>query len=253
MDVNLGALKDIEDSRDYVFKDTRISKIAKATAYMPDYVDWSMYSPPVKDQKYIGSCVAQACASAREFLVRTLDPNSQAQYSPLFIYLKARQAMGTFPADSGLYTRSALKALQTFGVPEEISWPYDTDKFNDEPDAQTYESASWKKIYAYHRLETNTVEEMEQCISQQRTFILSMQVFGNLLVLRTDAQGVVIMPTPDDTLVGGHAVFVIGMSRSNKLFHCQNSWSKNYGISGRFWLPYEYVSRYVMDCWSIIG
>ncbi len=246
----LGAIKDKPDSRDYTFRDTRIAKAAGIS--FPDKVYWFPFAPIVKSQQPLSSCVACACYSLREFVTKSLSLGGLVQYGALFGYFKGRQIMGSYPEDSGLTIRDCLKGLQDYGLPDETTWPYAPGRFNEEPLPEVYENALWKRIYTYHRLDTMTLSEMKQCLVQKHAFVLSVQVFGNLIVFPI-SQGQILMPQPGDPPAGGHCILVLGYDDNYKAFYCQNSWGPDWGLSGRFYLPYEYVANYAWDAWTVVG
>jgi hypothetical protein len=72
-----------------------------------------------------------------------------------------------------------------------------------------------------------------------------------------------IMPMPNvstENLEGGHAVLIVGYTTINgtEYFIIQNSWGKNWGKDGFFYMPIKYFSKKyqgnycVDDCWSIL-
>lgn len=248
----LGALKDPPDSRDYPFLQTRIARAAMSMA-LPVTVNLSQHTGPVKDQGSLGACVAFACASAREWLVRSLDANSTVEYSALYLYYRAREIMGTLGQDSGLYLRDAMKALAQWGVPQEVAWPYDESKFNFQPYEVADHTARYKRIYTYHRLDTLTPEQMKQCLSEGHPFVLSMEVFGNLVKMPLENDALILPEKAGLPSTGGHAVLVLGYYEPVKAFLAQNSWGKSWARDGFFWLPYDYVAQYAWDAWVTIS
>ena len=252
MTESLGALRDAPDNRDYPFRETRIAHAATELT-LPSEVDWFPFLGPVKNQGTLGSCVAFACASAREFLVRTLDFHSLATYSPLYLYYRAREGMGTLGQDSGLFTRDAMKALGKWGIPDEVSWPYEVSSYNNEPPEWANTNARWKRIYSYHRLETNSLDEMRQCLAEGHAFVLSMQVWQTNLGIVPIQKGILSLPGPEDIPKGGHAVLVFGYHDNFRLLHARNSWGSRWGIAGNFFIPYEYVARYTWDAWTMVA
>ena len=55
------------------------------------------------------------------------------------------------------------------------------------------------------------------------------------------------MPSPTDTLLGGHAVCIVGYDDSRSIFIGRNSWGKSWGDRGYFYIPYDYY-----DIWALI-
>jgi hypothetical protein len=47
--------------------------------------------------------------------------------------------------------------------------------------------------------------------------------------------------------IGGHAYFVVGYSTQRDAFRCVNSWGREWGQSGRFWLPFDLAHRLIQE------
>jgi C1A family cysteine protease len=61
------------------------------------------------------------------------------------------------------------------------------------------------------------------------------------------------MPERHEKSRGGHAVLAVGYDEKHRHFIVRNSWGKNWGMSGYFTLPYDYLthSRLSDDFWTI--
>ena len=61
------------------------------------------------------------------------------------------------------------------------------------------------------------------------------------------------MPTAKEKRLGGHAVMAVGYNDANKMFIIRNSWSKNWGDLGYFYMPYSYITdtNRADDFWTI--
>jgi hypothetical protein len=61
------------------------------------------------------------------------------------------------------------------------------------------------------------------------------------------------IPKKGERLVGGHAVTLIGYDDSKQAFLIQNSWGTEWGLNGKFWMPYSFAldSRECDDFWCI--
>ena len=58
---------------------------------------------------------------------------------------------------------------------------------------------------------------------------------------------------PQESVRGGHAVLAVGYDDSKQAVLIRNSWGKDWGIKGYFWMPYAYISTedYCNDFWTI--
>jgi C1A family cysteine protease len=61
------------------------------------------------------------------------------------------------------------------------------------------------------------------------------------------------MPSPKETVVGGHAVMAVGYDDSQNWFIVRNSWGEGWGLKGYFTLPYAYLleQNLANDFWTI--
>jgi hypothetical protein len=48
-------------------------------------------------------------------------------------------------------------------------------------------------------------------------------------------------------IVGGHAWLINGGSRSRGIVRCKNSWGRDWGRGGTFWLPFELLERLIAE------
>jgi hypothetical protein len=60
------------------------------------------------------------------------------------------------------------------------------------------------------------------------------------------------MPTKNDTIIGGHAVLIVGYNDVTKQFKFKNSWGTSWGNRGYGYLPYEYyLNGDLTDIWGV--
>ena len=61
------------------------------------------------------------------------------------------------------------------------------------------------------------------------------------------------MPQRGEKVLGGHAVMAVGYEKSSKMMLVRNSWGKDWGLEGYFWLPFGYFtdSNLSDDFWTI--
>ena len=173
-------------------------------------VDLEPYCGPVKDQKDLGACTAFAGTGLREFLARKYQSQDPV-LSPLYLYYKERELDGDLmQGDTGSFGRTAVKALNQFGVCLETQDAYVYFDFQIEPTPeQVTEALAWKSG-AYHAL--GNVADMRSCLASGYAFCLGFSVFESFESKWPDG---VTMPVPDQSkeqVLGGHEVLVIGYS-----------------------------------------
>ena len=47
--------------------------------------------------------------------------------------------------------------------------------------------------------------------------------------------------------VGGHAYLIDGANKKQGMFRCKNSWGREWGWNGRFWIPFEDMERLINE------
>ncbi len=94
---------------------------------------------------------------------------------------------------------------------------------------------------------------MKQCLINGYPIIFGMAVYQSFESEEVAKTGVVSMPKKDETYLGGHAIMAVGFDDIKQTFTVRNSWGKDWGDSGYFYLPYEYMTstEYVNDLWTI--
>jgi C1A family cysteine protease len=234
----------LPDHRDYYYSATTI-------ASLPSSIDLRGYCPPVYDQGPLGSCTANAIASAIEY-DRIKQGLSDFIPSRLFIYYNERIAEHTVNSDSGAAIRDGIKSVIKQGVCNEVEWPYDTTKFATMPPAQCYTDALQFKVLRYERLRQNLLD-MRSLLSTGIPFVFGFAVYDSFESQEVANTGIVPMPSKSESMLGGHAVLCVGYSDHDQTFLVRNSWGSTWGIKGYFTLPYAYLASKDLssDLWAL--
>jgi C1A family cysteine protease len=218
---------------------------------LPPAVDLRDRMPPVGDQQTIGSCTAWASTAAwRAELLRQgrpdLDPSELAQY------YWTRALEGTTRSDAGGTLRDAIKVLAKTGAAPEALWPYDVAKFAKAPPASVRRAAR-----AHLALEYQAVRQAEAstrlALAGGYAVVLGISVYSSFErddVMRT---GVVPLPERTESLLGGHAICLVGYDIGSRRFTFRNSWGTSFGEAGYGTLPFEYVlnPKLASDLWIV--
>src|ERR1700691_6103327 len=126
-----GWIPDLPDHRDHLY-----AAPAEVAGGLPASVDLRAQCPSVYDQGQLGSCTANAIASALQFeqmkqkLVQIFTP------ARLFIYYNERVIEHTVDSDSGAQIRDGIKSVGKQGDCPETEWPYVIAKFKTAPSAK---------------------------------------------------------------------------------------------------------------------
>ena len=251
-----GWLPDTPDARDYT-RDTvmpflRLTR-AVGTDPLPVIVDLREGCSPVEQQGRIGSCSAHAAAGVVEFMQRRVHAK-YVDMSRRFVYKMTRQRSG-LSGDSGAALRETMKTLVDAGAPPEALWPYDVDRFDDEPPAEVYAAAERWQALTYYTLDPpglsldRVLDDLRRSIAAGIPAMFGFAVYGNW----DRRSAVVPMPSSRDQQVGGHAVVCVGYDDTQDLLLFRNSWGTAFGDAGYGWLPYAYLLRgLVQDIWCVL-
>lgn len=246
-----GWLPDLPDLRDLVdqFEDANFDAL-------PPTVDLRTTGllPSVYDQGQLGSCTANAAGAAMEYLAAkqglpTVTP------SRLFIYWNERYVEGTVSEDSGAQIRDAVKVLNKYGVCPENEWPYDISVFTEMPPQECYKDAAQSVALRYARIWRSDGRYIKASLANGYPVIVGFTVYDSF-ESRVGADG--IMPMPDtrtESLLGGHAVLVVGYTtiNSKEYWIVRNSWGSGWGDAGYFYMPKEYLTTKGLssDFWAV--
>jgi hypothetical protein len=147
-------------------------------------------------------------------------------------------------------------------LPED-AWPYETERFAEEPPA----GGERHTIAAYSRLASET--EMLSCLALKMPFVLAIQLpdYFETDVART---GVMALPTGKPEMIGAHAMLAIGYdldfrinpdlaasgvdpaSVDSTALLVRNSWGPFFGKAGHAYIPMSWATNPSTggDCWT---
>lgn len=212
----------------------------------PATVDLRSRFPPVYDQGALGSCTAQALCAAFTFNA----PGFTG--SRLFLYYNERMLEKTITYDSGAYLHDGIAAMKTYGLCSESLWPYIVSKYAVKPTPAIYTAALADRVLTAQNIQP-TLSVMKQALSQGYPFVFGFVVYSSFLSNSASTTGIIPMPGPRESVLGGHAVIAVGYDDSRQLFIFRNSWGAGWGDHGYGYIPYAYLSNSSLtsDLWYI--
>jgi C1A family cysteine protease len=244
-----GYVQDEKDELDYKYSALRPVKVA-----VPPSVDLRAQCSPVRDQGQLGSCTGFAIAAGLREFMEIKQGGTFTPMSPLFLYYEERKREHTIKQDAGAQPRDGMKVLTKMGCAPEADDPYDVSKFTKTPPAKAVSDAKSFKISAYHRL--MNLDEMKTCLADGMGFMIGFKVYESFESDAVAQTGKMPMPGPNESAVGGHAVFVAGYAADptwpgGGYLIIKNSWGTSWGDQGYFYMPWDYVQpSLVMDAWT---
>ena len=213
---------------------------------LPLIIDLREKCQPILDQGNLGSCTANALVSIVGYDKKSLFG------SRLFLYYNERMLINTIHNDSGAYLSDGIKTLQTYGICQESSWPYDISKFTEKPPNNCYEEALENQALIVENID-NTIISMKTSLANNEPFVVGIAIYSSFQTIIVEKTGIVPMPSKKDYLLGGHAVVCVGYDERKKIWIMRNSWGTNWGDKGYFYLPYNYLIDDTLssDLWII--
>jgi C1A family cysteine protease len=245
-----GWAPDLPDARDKIYQ-------APMAVHLPSKIDLRPHCPAVYDQGALGSCTGNSVAGAIHF-----DRMKQALATPtavpsrLFIYYNERVIEHSVNQDSGAQIRDGIKSVNKLGVCFEgkgaDQWPYNIGKLTVEPPKACYSAALKNQVVTYSRL-NQTLDQLRGCLASGYPFVFGFTCYESFESPAVAKSGVLNLPQPSETVVGGHAVMCAGYDDGQQRFIVRNSWGGKWGMKGYFTIPYAYLTNNNLsdDFWTI--
>jgi C1A family cysteine protease len=263
--LGMGWLPQLPDIRDLNTDHPDIQPLLPKTmgvlaATLASRVDLRQWCSSIEDQGALGSCTAHAAVG----VVELMEKKAFGKYvnaSRLFVYKVIRNLMGV-TGDAGGYLRTAMKALALVGAPPEANYPYVEKKFDEEPGAFVYSLAANYKALKYFQLDppgkngNDILNVVRQTLAGGIPVMFGFTVYSS--IDNVGSNGYIPYPGKGETVVGGHAVAVVGYDNGIQIgpykgaLLIRNSWGPTWGDHGYGWLPYQYIlGGLATDFWAI--
>jgi len=222
---------------------------------LPAKVDLRPVCPSVYNQGSLGSCTANAIGADLDFVHKQNKPSSDFFYpSRLFIYYNERKMEGTINEDNGAYIRDGIKSVKKEGACPEKTWPYDISKFTKKPSSQAYKEALSFQAISYERILAANATLIKRALANNLPVVCGILVYDSFETDVVTRTGMIPMPNKKkESLLGGHAVLLVGYDDSISRFILRNSWGESWGDKGYGYIPYDFIgnSSLTSDIWVI--
>jgi hypothetical protein len=208
-----------------------------------------VFAPEVKNQGRIPSCVSWASAYAGLTIVKRIEKGSLdiEPFSAMNLYNRVRAYDNLKSCKSGSLFESNLKLLYDKGCASHMDF-YETCEFL--PYSKDYENT----LYDYEDLELNS-ENIRYSIAKNRPVMVGMKTYrksywGSMFNHPTGVWD----GLHEGNWVWNHGMLIIGYddTLSGGSFLVMNSWGKEFGKDGFFWLQYENVEEELLCAYAMI-
>lgn len=185
----------------------------------------------IKNQSIKPTCVAHALSSIIEYHNFQQSDKIQ-QFSTEFIYgcRKSDDYMG-----NGMYLKDGLKVIQKYGDVIKTLLPNNNNVAEAVKNVQKnatvlFEQAFPNRISAYYRIHNE--EELKYSLIHDGPVAAGIKIYKSLSLDRN-----YVYKYNKCKNYSGHAVMIIGWTKDNWII--QNSWGKNWGDKGLFYIPID--------------
>ena len=228
-------------------KDTAGRKAALAAPEKRAGVDYSARMLPVRDSGDEGSVVGFAVASALEFQIRKHD-GQRVRISPRYLYYAARKLGGLdLQSDAGANLRDAVAVVSEQGAVADSAWPYKAGQFAQAPP----DDLDGAKRYRAHGRPLKGAREIKSALQQYGPVVIGLTIYDSFNSANAISTGRIPDPKPSESIVGGHAVCIVGYDDARRRFKFENSWGADWGDKGYGYVSYDYVQKYGSDAWAL--
>lgn len=238
-----GAMKDEDDSRDY------IKEIDLGTK--PEYVNlleglnWK-----ATWQGDTNACTGHAISNFLTILYSKLSKEKILRFNYYYPYYWSRMlAFGTIKKDQGSYLRQTMRAIQRYGALTtdmcSLSSVYKAPK-KDET-----ELGRLLAIKDYFRLPNDRIHKaiMYTIVRERLPVILALKVKTKEWDIANSTK--ILKPIASSApYVGGHAICAYGYDPSDECVLAANSWGELWADKGTFKISKESLERDIMDAWT---
>jgi len=216
-----------------------------------DSVDLREYLYPVGDQRESQACSGFAAANLVEVLLRKFHPEHAREYSPLFVWWNARRIERTEGEDTGVYSRSVMKALHKQGICPRRLWPFERKLYHKKPSEKAFRTAQRVRITGYQRCESR--KAVRSALTAGLPVFVGIELREGYLKVKgpMETHPAQFRALRNQPKTHGHFLAVVGYRPEGALI--VNSWGRRYGDNGFYLMPWSVLMRDQYDIWVATG
>ena len=216
-------------------------------APLPAVVDHRAAMLPIRNQGNEGACSGFSTAANREAALALAGIQLPDYLSPAYLYARTRMAEGSFPQDAGATIADEFGTLQAYGVCPESFLPYAQDP-SEAPTPTADVAARQFRIGQPLAVDWSDPDNVKQVLASGRVVTIGFEVFQSFE--RTGPDGIVPDLLPDEPLLGGHGVLVVGYDDANGWWIVRNQWGQGWGAAGYCFQRYGYEGLAWTEAWT---
>jgi C1A family cysteine protease len=224
----------LKDSRDYIYENEEIE--LKSEYFLTDI---PMKNCPILDQGEIGSCLANAIY-ALMYIISKGKINSSRLYNYICYRASENESL---TEDTGGTIRGGMKAIKNYGLCDEKLWPYKDiiNNYKKLPPKSCFKNGYNIKNFVYKFIPQNETSIKNSLVSG-KPIILGILIYESFYNENANKYGIISIPDfKKESILGGHAVLLVGYDNKTRVFKFQNSWGINWGDKGYGYFPYDYI------------
>lgn len=213
----------------------------------PTSIDWrnkdgKSWFNPIRHQGSCGSCLAFAATATLEAQYK-ITQNKSYKLSPQFLF-----SCGGGVCKKGWYPTQAAKFLLNTGVPDESCLPYMSGGGSDISCSRACKDSSKRavKVSSYNQPTDNarSLSAIREAL-QRGPLVTTMAAYNDFMNYRGG-----IYKRASSSLVGGHAIVIIGYNDKDRYLIIRNSWGTSWGERGYGRISYDDTSGIGANTWK---
>ena len=213
----------------------------------PTSIDWrnkdgKSWLAPIRHQGSCGSCLAFAATATLEAQYK-ITQNKSYKLSPQFLF-----SCGGGVCKKGWYPNQAAKFLLNTGVTDESCLPYMSSGGSDISCSRACGDSSQRavKISSFSQPTDNTrsLSAIREAL-QRGPLVTTMAAYNDFMNYRGG-----IYKRVSNSLVGGHAIVIIGYNDKDRYLIIRNSWGTSWGERGYGRISYDDTSGIGASTWK---